>query len=133
MTPAVQASFDNFRAALTECNFSLPDIFDFVADTIVSGQGYQGNAILRHMIDVMGELKDGSDIACDELMAEGYRRTFCDPSAASKYGTLDLIPQDERTCCGMLDSMADLLRQRSGASAQQTLDLISADTSGPAH
>ena len=132
MTPELTASFNRFKASLAEANFSLFNIFEFVADAVVNGQNAAANAILRHMCDVMAEIGEGNAIGFDELMAEGYRRTFCDPVAAAKYGTLDHV-QDEKGCCDMMDGMASLLHQMAGVPSQQALDLISTDTTGHAH
>lgn len=134
MNAPLQAAFDAFRHTLISY-VSLGDIFEFTAEYLANEQPQIAYALNCHMRDYLGEVgSSGTEpLPFGAVLAEGYRRTFCDPILSRAYGT-DGFTVDENKVIGMLCSVSDGLRAfNTSAEPQQVLDLAEAVKTGQAH
>lgn len=139
MNPPLQAAFDAFRHTLISCQLALADIFEFTAEYLANDQPQIAYALNSHMRDYLSEMAAAGaepvDFGVDfgAILAEGYRRTFCDPALSEVYGTGHLT-KDETKVIGMLGAVAEGLQAfHDSPNPQQVLDLAEAVNTGAAH
>ncbi len=99
MTPAVQKAFDTFAQKMSSAPISLGDIFEVQAGFLQQGQARIAAAMTNHMRDYLMQAPDqgNPEVSYASLLAEGYRRTFCDKGTAALYGTEDLAANEAHT------------------------------------
>lgn len=130
MDPKVQEAFDQFLAKMQESSIGLVDILEVIAGWLAGGQVALAAAMTNHMRDYL----HGFDYAGSEpppaasVLAEAYRRTFCDTTAAARYGTEHIASRPDDVV-GLFQQLTGGLVMFDQAPNKEQLNLaLSADT-----
>lgn len=131
MNEEMQKAFEDFRAALNEGGgTTLYDVLIVPVSFMLEGQHPIAFSILAHMADVASE---NDRVSHADLLAESYRRAFCDRAQAAKYGT-QRVADDEPAALALLQHLTEAVRSPSAGSYEpaEIALTLKADT-GNAH
>lgn len=127
MTPEVQDAFNRFQAVMDASGFDLVDVLEVQLGFLLRGQVSLSAAVTAHMKDQLDSMNAGEEVSYARLMSEAYRRTFCDPETAKKYGT-DGMANDTAQVVSFLTFLAEHYGNKNTDPAQVQL-MLDADDS----
>lgn len=127
MTPEVQQAFDRFQKVMDASGFDLVDVLVVQLGFMERGQANIAASLTAHMRDQLEGMSTGEEVSYARLMSEAYRRTFCDPETAKKYGT-DGMANDTAQVVSFLTFLAEHYGNTNADPAQVQLMLDADDT-----
>lgn len=130
MDPKVQPIFAQFKATLEAAPFDLPDLLDLFDGFVSSGQVAVALSINNHTRDFLHELRErgAESVGYGTLLAEAYRRTFCDLSYAGKYGTENIVLNVDMTVHFLTTTMQGVAMFTASDKPEQLALALEADT-----
>lgn len=118
MRQEVQDALVDFEAALRETNTGLSAFLQLLSGLIDAGAGQFSYALMRHAQDVLGGQGSGDSPDYPSLIAEAYRRVFCEPGRAGMYG-MDADSVGAANIVPLLTSMSAALRYAASSTEEE--------------